>query len=131
MRKLLLVLVSLFLLASPAFAVSLQWDAPTTNADGTPIVDLASYKVYKCNGLVAGCSKTKFDQLLATIAIPTTTYLIALPDTDKTFFVTALDTSGNESAESNVLCYGGATQTAVACVDSTAPKPPTSLRVTP
>ena len=34
--------------ASSAFAgtATLSWDAPTTNADGTPLTDLAGYKVY-------------------------------------------------------------------------------------
>src|SRR4030042_1896878 len=41
-------LIWLFLLVGSAFAVdfTLSWDAPTTNADGTPLTDLAGYKVY-------------------------------------------------------------------------------------
>ncbi len=34
--------------AVTAFAgtITLAWDAPTTNTDGTPLTDLAGYKIY-------------------------------------------------------------------------------------
>ena len=72
----------------------LTWDAPTTNADGTPLTDLAGYKIYY--GTSSGSYTTTVD------AGNVTTYNVpALPSGTYYFAVTAVDTSGNESDYSN------------------------------
>lgn len=74
----------------------LSWEAPTTNEDGTPLTDLAGYRVYY--GLVPGNYSTNIDvgNVLAKVVV--------LPfDTLYYFAVTAYDTGGNESAFSNEI----------------------------
>jgi len=46
--KKLIVLLMVVLFAVPAFGanVRLTWEAPTTNEDGTPLTDLAGYKLF-------------------------------------------------------------------------------------
>ncbi len=85
---------------------SLRWDPPTTNEDGTPLTDLAGYKLYY------GPSPGNYSGSLD--VGDTTTVLIAtvvdsidgsLPATDTICFaVTAYDTYGNESDYSNEVC---------------------------
>lgn len=63
--------------------VQVEWDAPTMNADGTPLNDLAGYRVYVDGAVVA-------DGLSSTIH--------TLPiGVDGRVSVAAYDTSGNES----------------------------------
>ncbi len=77
--------------------MSLAWDAPTTNADGTPLTDLAGFKIYY--GTTPGVYGTPKDVPGATVTTydltgltPGTTYYIA---------ATAYDTSGIESVRSS------------------------------
>ncbi len=85
----------------------LFWDAPTTNADGTSLYDLAGYKVYwgkssgnytnsviadRCYSCPTGSGGSGSDWECVAILEPNTTYY---------FVVTAYDTSANESAYSN------------------------------
>ncbi len=69
----------------------LAWVGPTTNADGSPLVDLAQYRVYR-NG-----------EQIATTAPGTTTYIDTPPQNDGyyTWTVTALDEVPNISAPSD------------------------------
>jgi len=77
-----------------AYDVTLSWDPPTTNIDGTPITDLAGYKVYYGNS--SGTYTSSID------VGNTTTYTITgLQPGTYYFAVTAYDTSGNESDYSN------------------------------
>lgn len=73
---------------------TLVWTAPTTNADGSPIYDLAGYKVYY--GTSSGVCRT-----VAPITVRgagrTVYSLIGLAAGDYYFTVTAYDTSLNES----------------------------------
>ena len=72
----------------------LSWDPPTTNADGTPIEDLAGYNIYY------GTSSGSYSQNIDVGDV--TTYIVAgLNDGTYYFAVTAYDTSGNESEYSN------------------------------
>jgi len=92
-----IIFFSLTVSTASASVVTLSWDAPTTNADGTPLTDLAGYKIYwgssqnnYPNSKVLtnpGLSSAVVDQLT-----PATWY----------FVVTAYDAYGNESAYSNV-----------------------------
>jgi hypothetical protein len=75
--------------------VTLSWDAPTTNADGTPLTDLSGYKVYL--GTAPRTYTSSVDAGVATSMVLTnltqgTTYYFA---------VTAYDTGKLESGYSN------------------------------
>jgi len=74
-------------------SATLSWEPPTTNADGTPLNDLAGYKVYY--GKAPGDRSTTKD-----VGLPDTTeYTINNLDSGTRYYfaVTAYDTSGNES----------------------------------
>src|SRR5262245_25761533 len=86
-----------------AASVTLSWTAPTTNADGSRLTDLASYRIYLGTSTPACPSASFF-----TVASPTATPSSGQPQSSRvtalvagtTYFarVTAVDTSGNESA---------------------------------
>jgi len=79
---------------SPLTQVTLSWDAPTTNTDGTSLTDLAGYKVYY------GAASRSYSQVID--VSNTNTYTFAnLSDGTFYFAVTAYDMSGNESGYSN------------------------------
>lgn len=72
------------------------WTAPTTNADGTPLADLAGYKLYQT--LAPG------NWGIGTpIGLVTSHQLANLSDGLWNFGLTAVDTEGRESAMSNVV----------------------------
>lgn len=74
--------------------VTLTWDSPTTNADGTPLEDLAGYKIYY--GISEGNYTASID------AGNVTTYTVSNLSSGTYYFaVTAYDISGNESGYSN------------------------------
>jgi len=70
---------------------TLSWDAPTANADGTPLTDLAGYKIYY------GTSPGVYSAIVD--AGNSTTYVVKnLTRGTYYFTVTAYNTSGNESS---------------------------------
>jgi hypothetical protein len=74
--------------------VTLSWDPPTTNTDGTPLTDLSGYKVYY------GTTTKSYSQTID--AGNTNTYTVSnLSNGTFYFAVTAYDVSRNESAYSN------------------------------
>ena len=76
--------------------VTLTWSAPTTNVDGTPLTDLAGYKIYY--GTSSGNYSTTMDYPDPTL----TTTTFAIPKGIMHYFVaTAYDSSGDESDFSN------------------------------
>jgi hypothetical protein len=75
---------------------NLTWTAPTENADGTPLADLAGYRMR--HGTVAGNYPDSVD-----VGLETTYTWDALPEGEHYFVVHARDTAGNESAPSNEL----------------------------
>lgn len=79
---------------SPGNSATLTWDAPTNNADGTPLTDLAGYKIYY---------RTPSGYYTEVIDVGNvTTYKIENLNPGTYYFtVTAYDTSGNESGDSN------------------------------
>lgn len=94
-------------------ASSLSWTAPTTNTDGSPLTDLASFNIYR--GTRVGGPYNR----IATVAATVTSY------TDNStveglncYVVTAVDARNNESAPSNEACKA---------IDTLAPSPPTGL----
>ena len=85
-----------------AARVQLSWDAPTTNEDGTPLTDLAGYKVYY------GQASRQYD-VSVDVGLSTTAALSSLVDGRAYYFaVTAYDTSGNESNFSTEIVYATA-----------------------
>src|SRR3990172_2006199 len=116
---------ALLLLASPVEAGVLDatWNAPTTNVDGSPLTDLASYRVYFGTSNPP-CPTSSFRQVASATAAPTpgtvVTFGLTGLITGTVYFVqvTAVDTSGNESG-----CSGFAS--AVARPDPSDPTPPT------
>ena len=95
MRNLFILLFILcFSAAGSAADITLSWDAPTTNADGTPLTDLAGYKIYvsKSPGLYADSID---------VGNVLTKTLMNFCEGTYYFVATAYDTSGNESAYSN------------------------------
>lgn len=78
-----------------AYYVNLSWNAPTTNADGTPLTDLAGYKIYY------GTSSGNYSQKINVGNV--TTYKVTNLTSDNTYYfaVTAYDKSGNASKFSN------------------------------
>ncbi len=73
----------------------LTWDPPTTNVDGSPLTDLAGFKVYY------GTSSRTYTGSIDVGNVETYT-VSGLPKGQTYYFaVTAYDTSGNESDYSN------------------------------
>lgn len=94
----LVVIVALLLLgAGTAIAgtATLAWDAPTTNADGSPISGLAGYKIYY------GISSGAYNQVIDVGNIETYEVNGLINGTTYYFAVTAYDTTSSESAYSN------------------------------
>lgn len=77
--------------------VTLAWDAPSTNEDGTPINDLAGFKVYY------GTSPNYYEEPID-VNYVSDAVIDNLSSGTWCFAVTAYDTSGNESNYSNEVC---------------------------
>jgi hypothetical protein len=75
------------------YSIELGWDAPTKNADGTSLQDLAGFKVYW------GTGSRQYTQS-ANVNMATTHTVAQLPAGRYYFATTAYDTRGNESAYS-------------------------------
>ena len=103
------ILLALLFVAAPAWAVDFEFDWPQTNADGSNLTDLAGAKVYVCpatpctkaNGVKTGLDITAPAADPAPLAVGT----FSLTSGKGVVFVTAFDTSGNESGESNLLPF--------------------------
>lgn len=81
-------------------SATLSWEPPTTNLDGTPLIDLAGFKVY--HGKESGNYTEEVDVESSSCQEMENktecTFTIENLDAGKHFFtVTAYDTSGNES----------------------------------
>jgi len=98
-------LLALLLLLTPPLlradvAVSMTWNPPTANTDGSPLTDLALTNVYR-----QGQSATSW-QLYGTVAAPDTTFTDPAPVLGTNCYqVTAVNAEGRESAPSNALCF--------------------------
>lgn len=81
--------------------VTLNWAAPTTNVDGTPLTPLSGYHVFQAASAAAVLAATT---PLATVAANVTSYATSpLPAGTYYFAVTAVAQLGTESAKSNVM----------------------------
>src|SRR5262245_37363565 len=89
-----------------AASVTLSWTAPTTNADGTPLTDLGGYRIYLAT-TTPTCPSASFFTVPSSTTTPgsgeTVSTGVTALTTGTTYFVrvTAVDSSGNESACSN------------------------------
>jgi hypothetical protein len=102
MRRWLLSPLLVLLVALPwaqAASVRLMWEAPQTNTDGTPMLDLVDYHLH------LGTAPGTYTQTISTGL--TTTYEVPdlLPGTTYYSVVTALDTEGKESRVSGELQF--------------------------
>jgi hypothetical protein len=85
-----------------AASLDATWVAPTVNADGTPLVDLAGYRLYLGTAMPS-CPGPSFHSLPSATAAPsagqTVAYRIASLVAGATYFttITAVDSAGNES----------------------------------
>lgn len=101
--------LAILALVLPAFAVTFEFDWPQTNADGSNLTDLAGARVYTCPA--QPCSKTNAVKSGADIPAPAldppagAVGGFTLATGSGFAFVTAFDTSGNESGESNVVPF--------------------------
>lgn len=78
-------------------STTLTWTAPTLNSDGTPLTDLASYRIYY------GFSEGNYPNEINVNNPGVTTYVVEnLPPATYFFVTTSVNTSGVESAFSNV-----------------------------
>ena len=117
-------LLLVFLFSSPAAAgyLNLEWEAPSTNVDGTQLTDLAKYRIYYRAGSGA-CAQAAYRELASPLPNPIdgtlVSYALAGLTTGTTYFVqvSAIDASGNESACSNEVSG----QAKAEAADSTAP----------
>ena len=103
MKRLLLAL-ALILFATPVFALSLKWDAVTTDSSGaalTPTLAVTQYKVWKCNTPATSCLKASAT-VLGTVNAPATTFDITAQPTPASYFVTAVNIV-SESPESSTV----------------------------
>jgi hypothetical protein len=103
MKKILLAI--LFLLISiPAHALSLRWDAVTTDSTGATLgagLAVTQYRIYKCNTPATSCLKAAAT-LLGTVNAPNTTFNIDAQAFPASFFVTAVNIV-QESPESGTV----------------------------
>jgi len=76
----------------PTYSVTLAWDAPTTNADGTPLDDLGGYVIYDGTSSGSYGMWTDVGNLTQFTLTRSRRHLLLV--------VTAYDASGNESSYS-------------------------------
>lgn len=104
MKKLILCGLLSLLFATPTWALSLRWDAVTTDSTGallSPNLMPTAYRVYKCNTPSTTCLKATAT-LQATVNAPSTTFNIDALPFPASYFVTAVNIVG-ESAESGTV----------------------------
>ena len=106
-------------------APSLTWTAPTTNVDGSPLVDLAGYEAAAAAPTAdlntGGFPATTLKVDASTRAVPLASLLTSVPDGDYSLWVRALDTSKNPSTWAGPIAHRK---------DTLPPGPPTNPRKT-
>lgn len=81
------------------YSVTLEWDAPTEDAVGQPLTDLAGYRLYYSDSDDPQAGNSTMVELADTTRVTVSD----LPAGVYVFAVTALDADGNESALSDPL----------------------------
>ena len=76
-------------------SVTLNWQAPAQNVDGTPLTDLAGYRIYY------GQQSRNYSESVPINGTSRTDYSLNLSSGDYYFAMTAIDADGNESGYSN------------------------------
>ena len=77
---------------------TLSWTAPDANTDGTPLTNLAGYRIYY------GMSADVLDQVVDIPSVGLTTYVVANLDVGTYYFsIRAYNSAGAESALSNIV----------------------------
>ena len=83
--------------ASAMEAIKLSWAAPTKNADGTPVTDLAGYHIYY------GPSASELTKTINVVGAESTTYVVeGLTSGTYYFSLVAYNSTGLDSGWSNV-----------------------------
>ena len=80
------------------YSLTLEWDAPTTDAVGRPLEDLAGYRLYYSSD-----PPSEVDEEMIDVGNVTRFTVTDLAAGDYLFAVTALDEDGNESEFSDPL----------------------------
>jgi hypothetical protein len=86
-----------------AGSLDLAWTGPTINADGTPLVDLAGYRIYLGAAGLPRCPDESFGAVALPPSVPTIGETLAYQVPGLTAgmtyvaLITAVDSSGNES----------------------------------
>ena len=129
MRRLLAALLGLVLfglvVAANAADIDIDWQPPTENVDGTPLTDLAGFRVYvsTTSGSYTAPVADFADplQTAATVSVP-----LILQEGDNNVYVvmTAYDDDGNESAYSNEVLR------VVTVTDDVSPNAPVIITIT-
>ena len=93
--------------SSPTSSVTLSWDAPTENTDGSPYTDPDRYRVYynlgsDSNAFTVPANFSESAYINGAYTESTISNLTV--GTSWCFAVAAVDTSGNESDLSTVIC---------------------------
>jgi hypothetical protein len=83
---------------APSGAITISWQAPLTNADGSTLTDLAGYQIHYGTGITA------MDQVVRVPTPGLTNYVIDnLPAGTYYFSITSYTAAGAESAASAVI----------------------------
>ena len=115
MKRILLMACILMAFAPMGLAVTIEWDAPTTNVNGTKLQDLKGYNVYIDGAKVGSVAASNPAPAAGDVA----SWTGEVADGTHEAYVTAEDLNGNESGPSNTVQFA---------VDAT-PSPPTGCRV--
>ena len=76
-------------------SVTLNWQPPAQNVDGTPLTDLAGYRIYY------GQQSRNYTESVPINGTARSSYSLTLSSGDYYFAMTAIDADGNESGHSN------------------------------
>jgi hypothetical protein len=77
--------------------IQISWVAPTENVDGTPLTDLASFRIYY------GPDSRAYSNSVDVMDASATSYALNAASGDYYVTMTALDAEGNESAYANEI----------------------------
>jgi hypothetical protein len=103
----LLIALIVFCFATSASPASLQWTAPTTNEGGSPLTDLAGHNAYDVTTGAVKLNATLIALSFCTTATPRvcTWPLPTTPVKGQKYVVTAVDSTAEESAYSNIATF--------------------------